>query len=195
MDKQQRNIIPKAGSDSRSELINEADIIRSAKKRLENFRPLYEKYHRRILQYVLIKVNDHITANEITSNVFYKAMCNIGKYEIRKTSFYNWLVKIAFNESMIYFRTTKKEQWIYMDDSFYDTILIDDKSENKEDLINDLERSLQSLKPKEVELIGLRYYQKMSYEEVAFVLNISVNNAKVKMHRIMNKLRKEMVKS
>ncbi len=50
---------------------------------------------------------------------------------------------------------------------------------------------LESLSVKEIELIEMRYFEKISFKEISVIADISEENAKVKVHRILKKLREK----
>ena len=52
--------------------------------------------------------------------------------------------------------------------------------------------AIAKLKPHEVELIELRFFEKLSFRDIAYILNTTENNAKVKTFRIIKRIRKIM---
>ena len=52
---------------------------------------------------------------------------------------------------------------------------------------------MKALKESELEVIELRFFEKRSFSEVAQILEITENNAKVKTYRALDKLRKELI--
>ena len=61
---------------------------------------------------------------------------------------------------------------------------------NAQKELNDtLKLALQYLKLEEIELIELRYFEERSFAEVALIMGITENNAKVKVYRIIDKLK------
>jgi RNA polymerase sigma-70 factor, ECF subfamily len=60
--------------------------------------------------------------------------------------------------------------------------------ENDEALMQRLERAIEKLSPEEKALINLYYTENKSMTEVALILNITADNAKVKIHRTRKKI-------
>ena len=61
-------------------------------------------------------------------------------------------------------------------------------------LLKSLEKTIKSLKQKDFGLIELRFYQEKSFVDIGFILDCSENTAKVRAHRLIQKLRKELLK-
>ncbi len=116
-------------------------------------------------------------------------MQNIAKYEYRGFPFSSWLYRIAHNELMQYFRDQNKVRVVCIENTGLAEILEDDVAgyevENRELVF----KTLQKLKPQELELIEMRYFEKRSFKEISEIINISENTAKVKVHRILERLR------
>ena len=70
-------------------------------------------------------------------------------------------------------------------------MLADEVEENDlAENVSKLKWIIQKLSHKEVQLIELRYYEGHSFKEVADILNVTENNAKVKVHRLVKKLKR-----
>ena len=89
----------------------------------EAFRPLYEKYFKRIFLFVLHRVGDKVLAADITSQVFLKALTNIKKFEFRGLPFSAWLFRIALNECNDYFRKSSRYRIVTIEDENVDTAI------------------------------------------------------------------------
>jgi RNA polymerase sigma-70 factor (ECF subfamily) len=53
-------------------------------------------------------------------------------------------------------------------------------------------QALDQLKESDLELIELRYFEKRPYREIADLLEITENNAKVKVHRILERIKRRL---
>ena len=72
-----------------------------------------------------------------------------------------------------------------------------DEYDDNEDLdinLKLLKNVIQDLKPSEVELLELRFFEKRPFKEIANILDITENNAKVKVYRLLQKMKKRFVK-
>jgi len=172
----------------------EIEFIVQSKKDISKFKPLYGAYHHQILNYIYHKVIDKELASDICSQVFLKAMTGIKKYKIQETPFSAWLYKIAFNEIMMLFRRSKRLQPVILDETIIDGLHEELTEFDKEPLLASIENLVSRLGKNDLELIELRYYENMSFREIAEILNCSESAAKVRSHRLMMKLKKELIK-
>jgi len=131
----------------------------------------------------------------LTSQVFLKAMQKIDKYVFKGVPFSAWLFRIASNEIAQHFRKQNKSRVVALEERTAQNL--EDEYEDKADLdinINLLKSVIQDLKPEEVELLELRFFEKRPFKEVADILDITENNAKVKIYRLLQKMKKRFVK-
>ena len=77
------------------QLSSEVNDIKKAKKDLTHFNVLYDRYYVRIFQFVYQRVQNESQAADITSEIFIKAMENIGSYKFMGVPFASWLFRIA----------------------------------------------------------------------------------------------------
>ena len=180
---------------SKEQLKNEMLLVQMAQNNVKEFGPLYNKYYKQIFVFVIRRTEDEVIAADVTSNVFIKAMKNIKKFKFKGFPFSAWLYRIASNEVSQYYRNNKKERIVYCEQQ----ALIDMGSSIKEKTIEDQEEAeilskslldvLQILSTKEMELIELRFFEKKPFKEIGNILDITENNAKVRIYRILTKLR------
>lgn len=175
-----------------NQLINEKEIIAASKNDPNCFKPLYEYYYRSILQYILHRTNDIEDAADIASSVFYKALLNLKKYRDLSLPFGAWLFRIARNETMQHFRKKKKWRYVVLDNALLQNLTEELETDNKETLLKATLMIIQSLDPDEIEILDLKYFQQKSYKEIAYILNASEGNLKVKTFRLLHKIRKKI---
>lgn len=174
-------------------VIKEEEQIHQAQQRPEAFRPLYELYHKPILQYVYNRTDNLEVAADITSTIFLKALSNIKRYQQRQVPFAAWLYKIAFNEVLQYHRHTKRQRKVYIAASFLQE-LAGETSQHLDHLKVQLQRALKELKNDEIDLLELRYWEEKPIKEIAYILSLSESNVKVRLHRLHHKLKKAITK-
>ena len=176
------------------QLLNEEEVIRKSQQNPQEFRVLYEKYYRLIFLFILHRVGDKETTADLTSQVFLKALLNISRYDFRGLPFSAWLYRIAINECNDLFRRTKRARLVVLEDhaaeELYEEMFEHDE---KDELIRRLPVALEQLKPAELQLIELRFMEKRQFKEVAHILGITENYAKVRVYRILEKMKKSLV--
>ncbi|GAB5523927.1 MAG: RNA polymerase sigma factor [Roseivirga sp.] len=174
--------------------MQEEKEVERAKKDPKAFKPLYERYYGKIFGFLYKRVNDEQVAADLASQTFLNALLNLKKYEFRGLSFSAWLYRIAVNLSTDYFRQNKKDRALYMDPERTSDLFLEmvDTSEHEEDdpiLELKLPMVLKALSSKELELVELRFFEEMSFKEIAFIMNLTEGNARTKTHRILRKMK------
>jgi RNA polymerase sigma-70 factor, ECF subfamily len=166
-------------------------LIREAQRDSSAFRPLYEKYFKSIFLFVHYRVGDKSLSADITSQVFLKALLNLKKFELRGLPFSSWLFRIALNECHDFFRKTKRDRLVSVEDhsieKLYDELTAD---ATVTDLHDRLPIILERLTPDELQFIELRFFEQRPFKEIADIIGISENYAKVKVYRILEKMKK-----
>lgn len=169
--------------------------VQAAQQNPAKFRVLYNRYHQPIFRFVYKRTIDEVLAADLTSQVFLKAMQKIDKYVFKGVPFSAWLFRIASNEIAQHFRKQNKNRVVALEERTIQNL--EDEYEDKEDLdinISLLKTVIQDLKPEEVEILELRFFEKRPFKEVADILDITENNAKVKIYRLLQKMKKRFVK-
>lgn len=178
-----------------SEQLNEElIIIEASKQNPEKFGPIYNKYYKQIFNYVYQRLDDKEAAFDLTSQVFLKALTNLSNYQFKGVPFGSWLYRIAHNELMQLFRLQKDKQTINADVSDLRYICESNEEPFYEEYIPLIKKILQELETDDLQMIEFRFFEKRPFKEIAEILEISEVNAKVRMHRIIEKLKKSISK-
>lgn len=161
----------------------------------EAFRPLYEEYFKRIFLFVLHRVEDKSLAADVTSQVFLKALVHIKRFKFRGLPFSSWLFRIALNECNDYFRKSSRYRIVTIEDAAVDHLYEElTNTTREEDLRQQLPAILQKLSGEELQFIELRFFEQRPFKEVAEIIGITENYAKVKVYRILQKMKKLFLK-
>jgi RNA polymerase sigma-70 factor (ECF subfamily) len=169
-------------------MLTEKEQIEISKTDPNGFEPLYLKYYEQLLKFVYKRVESFDDSKEVVSIVFTKALVNIPKYKDQGFPFSSWLYRIAINEINQFYRDSKKMRAISLDERSIQS-MAGDTFTDKHELLDNLKRSLTYLSEEELLIIELRYFEERPFGEVAAILEITENNAKVKTYRILDKLR------
>ncbi|MBX2955074.1 MAG: sigma-70 family RNA polymerase sigma factor [Cyclobacteriaceae bacterium] len=175
-----------------TKISNEEEVlILRSKEDAAAFKPLYEKYYKAIFLFILHRTADKELTADMTSQVFLKALLNIGKYNFRGLPFSAWLYRIAINECNDYFRKSKRSRVVILEDDLADFLYEEMFAQDgMEDLKRKLPEILKQLKYEELQLIELRFMENRPFKEVADILGITENYAKVRTYRILEKMKK-----
>lgn len=174
---------------SKRMLIQELEWIELAQQNPKYFAPIYKKYRDQIFRYIFHRVQDESWANDITSQVFLKAIKNIKKYEYRGVPMSSWLYRVAKSELNQAFRDRKRKKYVDIDDEQLATFSEVFKDETLKINKQRLTAALQKIKLTDLQLIELRYFENRPYREIGDMLEITENNAKVKTYRAIRKLK------
>jgi RNA polymerase sigma-70 factor, ECF subfamily len=168
--------------------------IRKAQKDPQSFKPLYERYFKRIYLFVLHRIGDKTLSADITSQVFLRALLNIKKYKFQGLPFSAWLFRIALNECYDSWRKLNRHRFISIDDTGIEQ-LHEELTTNTElhDLQIRLPELLEKLSVEDLHLLELRFFEKRSFKEVADILDLTESNAKVRLYRLVDKMRRMFI--
>lgn len=166
-------------------------VILCQNGQLENFGLLYDEYIEKIYKFIYYKTHHKETAEDLTSKTFMKALEKINTFTDLKGSFAAWLYKIARNTVIDHYRANKydvniEDVWDLKDNNDIESN-IDIKQK-----ISEVKKYLKDLKSEQREIIIMRIWQNMSYQEIADALGKSEASCKMTFSRAINKLRQEM---
>ncbi len=175
---------------------SESELIAAAKRNSQAFGPLYERYHEPIFRYIYQRLNSKDDAFDIVQQTFLKAMQNLHRYEDRGLPFSAWLYRIAANELNDFFRANKNKRTVnattdgiegMLDEMAYD--------HERDERVKLLLSTIADLIDEELNLIDMRFFEKRAFKEIADILEITENNAKVRTYRLLDKLKTRMLKN
>jgi RNA polymerase sigma-70 factor (ECF subfamily) len=156
-------------------------------------------FYRETVHYMLLKmVKNSYDAEDLTIEAFGKAFKNLDRYT-EYFAFSTWLFKIAINNCIDFLRKKNNTpQYCDPESAILENDLIDIlnpyKQENPEVLFMEkqkeriMRQAVQQLKPKYRVLIELRYFDELSYDEIAKKLNITLANVKILLFRAKDML-------
>lgn len=165
----------------------EAYIIRNAqagdKQALDN---LVRRYYDKIYSYCYHHVQDEQMAEDICQETFYRALSNIEKYK-HYDKFQNYLYVIAGNQCKDYY---KKKKPIYMAD-----VPINESSIESFEEVVTMKELVQRLPIELKEVVVLRYYQDLKYQDIAKIIHCSASLVKYRVQKALDLLREEFERS
>lgn len=176
--------------------LSEAEQIQLAQKDHRYFGPLYEKYFEMMYRFIFKRLGGkEEIAGDLVQQTFIKAMANIGKYEDRGLPFSAWLYRIAQNEVNMYFRSQKNNYTVEITDRQVIGILeeVGENEFTQEDL-QQLIEIINNLEDSQIDIIELRFFQEMSFKEIADIYSITEANAKMRLYRLLEKIKQQWKK-
>jgi RNA polymerase sigma factor (sigma-70 family) len=159
----------------------------------ELFGRLYEQYLPKIFQYVSYRVGERTTAEDLTSDIFNKALTSFVKYDSGKAAFSTWIFSIARNTLIDYYRRRSKEQRLRKEAESKAAAFSkspEEEASHSEEII-ELRKCLSLLNPNERELISLKFSGEMTNREISKITGLSESNVGTILCRAVRKLRDE----
>ncbi|RMG55479.1 MAG: sigma-70 family RNA polymerase sigma factor, partial [Bacteroidetes bacterium] len=145
-----------------------------------------------IFRFVYKRVAEEDLTADLTAQVFEKAMLNLKRYRFQGVPFSAWLYRIAINEVNQHFRRSQRQRVISMERVQVGELFEEMEERDDESNLRRMLGVIQELKPEEVQFIELRFFEGMPFREIAAIYHITENNAKVRMHRLLQKLKQRM---
>lgn len=165
----------------------------------EAFAVLLERHKDRVFTTIYLIVKDRYQAEDLLQDAFIKAVKTIksGKYN-EEGKFLPWMLRIAHNLAIDHFRKSKRHPEIVMEDgsNVFNTLEFSEGSIEEEhikkDTYNLLKQYIQELPEAQKEVLVMRHYMQMSFQEIADTTGVSINTALGRMRYALINLRKKL---
>lgn len=161
---------------------------------------LLDQYWNEVYGFMLKRTENETDAEDISIETFAKAFDKINTYN-PEFQFNTWLIAIAKNVHIDLLRKKKSSLLVEItDEEDYQAYNVPDSSPSAEDELiteqnlSQLLRYIKELKPPYQEVIQLRYFQEMSYQEISDKIQEPLSNVKIKLLRA-KKLLAEIIKN
>ena len=156
---------------------------------LERASLLFDRYNKRLFNFLAKMTMDRDLAEDLTQNVFVRMIRYRNSYK-EGARFQSWIYQVARNVFSDHYQASKNRKSSFMDiEKIGDQIPDNNEGRKVEEQEHLLQRSLALLNDEQRELLVLTRFQHMKYEEVADLMDTTVANIKVKVHRAIGKLR------
>lgn len=159
--------------------------MEAAQKDARLFAELYERNFDRVYAYVVRRVQNRTEAEDVTSEVFHRALKNIASFEWRGTPFVAWLYRIASNALADRFQRAGRDP---LPEGDYDEPAVVEDIE----LRAMLSQAVSTLAPDQRRVIVARYLQQRSIKEVAEEMGRSEGAVKQLQLRALKTLRDQI---
>jgi RNA polymerase sigma factor (sigma-70 family) len=180
--------------------ISDSDLVSLYKNGNEEaFSELVERHKSRIYTTVYLIVKDRYIAEDLLQETFVKAIKTIkgGRYN-EEGKFIPWITRIAHNLAVDYFRKQKRYPTIVLEDGtkVFNTLDFAEESmethQIRQDTYSRLRDLIKDLPEAQREVLMMRHYMDMSFQEIAENTGVSINTALGRMRYALINLRKKM---
>lgn len=182
-----------------TEMTNEELAVCYVKGNNRAFDLLLSRTQDILFSYILFVVHDENSANDIFQETFVKAIVCLqkGKYT-PNGKFSSWLIRIAHNVVMDWFRHRKQSNIVDInEENDISNISNGDVLEvSREDLfvneqvMSDVKRLMEYLPATQREVVFMRFYQDLSFKEIAQMTGVSINTSLGRMRYALINMRK-----
>jgi RNA polymerase sigma-70 factor (ECF subfamily) len=163
------------------------------------FNLLVDRYHSKVFTTIFLIVKDQDVAEDLLQDVFVKVLhtLNSDKYN-EEGKFQPWVMRIAHNMAIDHFRKAKRYPTILLEDGsnlFNSMSFAEDSSEEqriKEETLAWVRNLIDELPEAQKEVVIMRHYLDMSFQEIAEQTGVSINTALGRMRYALNHIRKKM---
>ncbi|MFO7828949.1 MAG: sigma-70 family RNA polymerase sigma factor [Bacteroidales bacterium] len=159
---------------------------------------LIKRHKDKVYTYIFLMVKNEHLANDIFQETFIKVIksLNSGKYQ-ENGKFISWVIRIAHNLIIDYFRK-EKQMKTYSNDEYETDLFNSNKFSDKtieeniihDQVCNDVRRLVDFLPEEQKEVVLLRHYMGLSFKDIADQTNVSINTALGRMRYALINLRK-----
>jgi len=159
---------------------------------------LINRHKNKVYTYILMTVRNPVLAEDLFQDTFIKVVHSLkqGKY-VENGRFLSWVIRIAHNLSIDYFR---KENQLYTlsNDDYENDIFNHSRFSDKtieemlveDQILNEVKQLIEYLPPEQKEVVMLRHYGGLSFKEIAEQTQVSINTALGRMRYALINMRK-----
>ena len=175
-------------------LPNEAKLAAQSVADTAAFAAIYDHYFARVYNYIRYRVQDRNTADDLTAQVFERALVSIDRYRPERAPFAAWLFGIARNAVNDHLRAQKRRQWLSIEALLSWVSHQPQPSELVQDreLQDELLVAVARLSHRDQDLIGLKFAGGLTNRRIAELTGLSESNVGVILYRSLRRLRTEL---
>lgn len=163
------------------------------------FEQLVAKYQSRVYTTIYLIVKDQAIAEDLLQDVFIKVVQTLSADGYNEEGkFQPWLMRIAHNLAIDHFRRSKRYPTIIMEDgsNIFNTLRFAEETiedlKIKEDTVELVRRLIDELPESQKQVLIMRHYQDLSFQEIAEQTGVSINTALGRMRYALINMRKKL---
>jgi RNA polymerase sigma-70 factor (ECF subfamily) len=169
------------------------DLIASAQQGCaQSFARLYDRYVGQIYAYVLHRVGNRVTAEDLTADVFVRALRRIGTYRQRDVNFGAWLAVIARNRVNDHFKSASFRLEASVDQVVekpsYDGASDPETALLSREAVLQVRTALRQLTGEQAEVLNLRFIQSLDVPQTAAAMGKTAGAIRALQHRALRSL-------
>jgi RNA polymerase sigma factor (sigma-70 family) len=170
---------------------DERELVERARRDPRQFGALYDRHFQQIYRFVYSRVREQTAAEDVTSEIFMKALKAMPRYQDTGRPFAAWLYQIAVNAIADRYRTLRPSQPL---DDFHDLSVagpaLEDLAAHRDELRR-IWSLVESLPHQQRTALVLKFQEDMKIEDIAVAMGKSPGAVKLLIHRGVSRLRDE----
>ncbi len=160
--------------------------LRKAQSFEQGFSSLVQTYQERLYWHIRSMVGQHHEADEVLQNTFIKIYKGIQKFR-GDAALYTWMHRIATNESLSHLKKQQRRAIVALDEQTGKHLGSTDSLDGDQ-ITQLLQRALATLPQKQQQVFIWRYYEDLTYQEIAKRSGTSVGGLKASYHHAVKKI-------
>ena len=153
----------------------------------------------KLFSYIMFVVRDQEKANDVFQETFVKVISTLQQRKyVANGKFLSWCMRIAHNVMMDMYRDNKLQNIVETPDDndlskMRDEYIVFDNAESsivRGQVLSDVKKMVNLLPPTQREVVFMRFYQKLSFKEIAELTNVSINTSLGRMRYALLNLRR-----
>jgi len=167
------------------------EMFRKGNNRNHAFGLIVKKYQERLYWLVRKIVISHDDTDDILQNAFIKAWNGLDNFRA-ESQLFTWLYRIATNESITFLNQKRRKYFlpIYDVENQLKNTLESDPYFNGNELMLKFQKAILTLPEKQRIVFNMRYFDELSYDQIAEITGTSVGALKASYHHAAKKLEK-----
>jgi RNA polymerase sigma-70 factor (ECF subfamily) len=169
--------------------VEEPELVECAKREAAAFAELYRRHHGPVYRFIYSRLRNRTDSEDVTSDVFLRALKSIAGFRDRGFPFRNWLLKIAANALKDHWRRSRLVEDL---DEHQDDLIGDEVVEDVViviDLVRQIGHAAHRLPARQRAAFVLRLAHDLDAEEVARRMGTTQGAVKLLLHRAVRGVR------
>lgn len=174
--------------------LSDSELVELAKHDQDAFGEIYERYVKKIYNYIYYRTSNQHDAEDLTARVFFRAMSHIENYVDKGVPFQAWLYRIAHNLVANWHRDRGRRKIIPLDEFVASSLSADapDRAAEDEEEREQLLMAIRRLPPERQQLLVLKFVERLSNAEIGEIMDRTEGAIKSLYHRTLLALRDDL---
>lgn len=168
-------------------------LFHTPKREQEAFRLLVDKYRERLYWHVRKIVLCHEDSDDILQNVFVKVWQGLKEFRY-EAKLYTWMYRIATNEALNFLEEKKRKVFGHAGEitDYLENTLESDLYFSGDKIQLELQKAILTLSERQRLIFNMKYFDDMSYDDIAEILDVAVGTLKATYHNAVKKIEEKL---